>query len=73
VDSGRIVRNAQVRLLRNNVVIHEGKISSLERFKDDVREVVQGYECGIGIERFNDIKEGDEIEAFVVKEVKRTL
>lgn len=73
VDSGRIVRNAQVRLLRNNVVIHEGKISSLKRFKDDVREVVQGYECGIGIERFNDIKEGDEIEAFVVKEVKRTL
>ena len=73
VDDGKILRNAQVRLLRNNVVIHEGKISSLKRFKDDVREVAQGYECGIGIERFNDIKEGDEIEVFILKEVKRTL
>ena len=73
VDDGKVLRNAQVRLLRNNVVIHEGKISSLKRFKDDVREVSQGYECGIGIERFNDIKEGDEIEVFVLKEVKRTL
>jgi translation initiation factor IF-2 len=73
VTDGKVARNAELRLLRNNVVIHEGKISSLRRFKDDVREVSQGYECGIGIERFNDVKEGDEIEVFVLKEVKRTL
>lgn len=73
VIDGKITRNSRVRLLRDNVVIHEGPISSLKRFKDDVREVVQGYECGIGIERFNDIKEGDELEAFVIKAVKRTL
>ncbi len=73
VIDGKITRNARVRLLRDNVVIHEGPIASLKRFKDDVREVVQGYECGIGIERFNDVKEGDELEAFVVRAVKRTL
>jgi translation initiation factor IF-2 len=73
VTDGKITRNARVRLLRDNVVIHEGAISSLKRFKDDVREVTQGYECGIGIERFNDIKEGDEIEAYILKAVKRTL
>ena len=73
VTDGKVARNSELRLLRNNVVIHEGKISSLRRFKDDVREVSQGYECGIGIERFNDVKEGDEIEVFVLKEVKRTL
>jgi translation initiation factor IF-2 len=73
VSDGKITRNAFVRLLRGNVVIHEGAISSLKRFKDDVREVAQGYECGIGLERFNDIKEGDEIEAYVLRAVKRTL
>jgi translation initiation factor IF-2 len=73
VSDGKITRNALVRLLRDNVVIHEGAISSLKRFKDDVREVAQGYECGIGLERFNDIKEGDEIEAYVLRAVKRTL
>lgn len=73
VTEGKIVRNAGVRVLRDNVVIHEGQISSLKRFKDDVREVAQGYECGIGIERFNDIKEGDQLEVFVMRAVKRTL
>lgn len=73
VSDGKVTRNARVRLLRDNVVIHEGAISSLKRFKDDVREVAQGYECGIGLERFNDIKEGDEIEAFILRAVKRTL
>lgn len=73
VQDGKITRSAQVRVLRDNVIIHEGKISSLKRFKDDVREVQHGYECGIGIEQFNDIKEGDFIEAYVIKEIARTL
>lgn len=73
VIEGKITRNAQVRVLRDNVVVHEGRISSLKRFKDDVREVATNYECGIGIEKFNDIKEGDIIEAFVIEEVQRTL
>lgn len=71
VTEGKIARNAQVRVLRDNVVIHEGRISSLKRFKDDVREVPANYECGIGIDRFNDIKEGDVIEAFVMEPVPR--
>jgi translation initiation factor IF-2 len=73
VTEGKITRNAEVRVLRDHVVIYEGKIESLKRFKDDVREVANGFECGIGVERFNDIKEGDIIEAFVMEEVKRTL
>ncbi|AZR72393.1 translation initiation factor IF-2 [Anoxybacter fermentans] len=73
VTDGKINRNNQVRLIRNGVVIHEGKIASLKRFKDDVREVTEGYECGLGIEGYNDIKEGDEIEVFEIQEVKRTL
>ncbi|HHY10094.1 MAG TPA: translation initiation factor IF-2 [Firmicutes bacterium] len=73
VTEGKVTRVSQVRLLRDNVIVHEGKIASLKRFKDDVREVVHGYECGIGIERFNDIKEGDVIEAFIMKKVARTL
>lgn len=73
VTEGKITRNANVRILRDNVIIHEDKISSLKRFKDDVREVAQGYECGIGVERFNDIKEGDFIEAFIIKEIARSL
>lgn len=72
VTEGKITRNAQVRLLRDNVVLHEGWISSLKRFKDDVREVSANYECGIGLEKFNDIKEGDVIEAFVMEAVQRT-
>ncbi len=70
---GKVTRVAEVRLLRDNVIVHEGKISSLRRFKDDVREVTQGYECGIGIERFNDVKEGDVIEAFAMVRIERTL
>ncbi len=72
VNDGKILRSAQIRVLRDNIVIHEGKIASLKRFKDDAKEVMTGYECGIGIENFNDLLEGDVIEAFVVEEVKRT-
>ena len=70
VVSGKVTRNAGVRLVRDGRVVYEGKISSLRRFKDDVSEVSQGYECGIGLERYQDIKPGDIIEAFVMKEVK---
>ena len=71
VQDGKVTRNAQVRVVRDGIVIHEGKIASLKRFKDDVKEVATGYECGIGIENFNDIREGDTIEAFEMVEVKR--
>jgi translation initiation factor IF-2 len=70
VIEGKMHRNYQVRLLRDNVVIYEGKLSSLRRFKDDVREVAEGYECGIGIDGFNDIKERDVIECFTMDEVE---
>ena len=72
VNDGKITRNAQIRVVRDNVVIHEGKISSLKRFKDDAKEVLTSYECGIGIDGFNDLQEGDVIEAFIMEEVKRT-
>ncbi len=71
VNDGKITRNAQIRVVRDSVVIHEGKISSLKRFKDDAKEVLTSYECGIGIDGFNDLLEGDVIEAFVMEEVKR--
>jgi len=71
VLSGKITRNADVRIVRDGIVIYEGKIASLKRFKDDVREVQQGFECGIGIEKFNDIKEGDIIEAYTMEEIPR--
>ena len=71
VLDGKIQRNAEARIVRDGIVIHEGKISSLRRFKDDVREVASGYECGIGIENFNDIKAGDVIEAFTMEEIER--
>jgi translation initiation factor IF-2 len=71
VTSGKITRNAEVRLIRDGIVVFQGKIESLKRFKDDVREVAQGYECGLSIEKFNDIKEGDTIEAFVMETVER--
>ena len=71
VLDGKIERNAGVRVLRDNVVIHEGKLVSLKRFKDDVKEVAKGYECGMQIENYNDIKEGDIIEVYVMEEVKR--
>ena len=73
VLDGIIKRNSQARLLRDNVVIYTGKISSLRRFKDDVKEVQSGYECGIGLERFNDIKTGDVIEAFTMEEIAPVL
>ncbi len=71
VTDGKVQRNASVRLLRDNVIVFEGKLSSLRRFKDDVREVAQGYECGIGLESFNDVKENDVIECFVMEEIER--
>lgn len=71
VTSGKVVRNEGIRLVRDGIVIHEGKISSLKRFKDDAKEVAQGYECGIGIENYNDIKEGDIIECFTMEEIER--
>ncbi|HPK16566.1 MAG TPA: translation initiation factor IF-2 [Clostridia bacterium] len=71
VQEGKVSRSAQVRVVRGGIVVHEGKIASLKRFKDDAKEVAAGYECGIGIENFNDIQEGDVIEAFVMEEVKR--
>jgi translation initiation factor IF-2 len=72
VTSGKIHRNNEVRVIRDGIVIHEGKLVSLKRFKDDAREVAQGYECGIGLDRFNDIKEGDIMEAYTMEEVART-
>nr|WP_309122984.1 translation initiation factor IF-2 [Paenibacillus sp.] len=71
VTQGKIARNAEVRVIRDSVVVHEGKLDSLKRFKDDAKEVAQGYECGIGIDKFNDVKEGDIIEAFVMETVER--
>ena len=71
VLDGKLERNAGVRVLRDNVVIHDGKLASLKRFKDDAKEVAKGYECGIQIEKYNDIKEGDIIEAYIMEEIKR--
>ena len=73
VSDGVVARNAQARLLRNGTTIYDGKLESLKRFKDDVREVREGFECGIGIANFNDVKVGDVIECYVVEEVARTL
>ncbi len=73
VLDGKMVRNGQVRLLRDNVVVYEGKMSSLRRFKDDVKEVATGYECGIGLENYNDIKIGDIIEAFEMEKIAGKL
>ena len=71
VLDGKITRNSDVRVVRDGIVIHEGHLASLKRFKDDVKEVLQSFECGLSIERFNDIKENDIIEAYVMEEVKR--
>ncbi|MFY9175353.1 MAG: translation initiation factor IF-2 [Peptococcia bacterium] len=73
LTEGKITRNSQVRVIRDGIVIHEGEIDSLKRFKDDAREVTAGYEFGVGLERFNDIKEGDILEVFMMEEVKREL
>ena len=71
VISGKVERNAGVRVIRDNVVIHEGKLATLKRFKDDVKEVSKGFECGIQIENYDDIKEGDIIEVYIMEEIKR--
>lgn len=71
VIEGKILRNAKIRLVRDGIVIHDGEIGSLKRFKDDAKEVATGYECGIGIDNFNDMKEGDIIEAYEMQEIKR--
>jgi len=73
VQEGKLIRNCQCRIIRDNIVIHEGDLASLRRFKDDVKEVASGYECGISFEKFNDIRVGDQIEAFIMEEIKREL
>jgi translation initiation factor IF-2 len=73
VLSGVVKRGAQVRLLRDNVVVHTGELDSLKRFKDDVREVKEGFECGLSLKRYNEIQEGDQLEVFEIQEVARTL
>ena len=71
VKDGKLQRNAQVRLLRDNVVVFEGKLSSLRRYKDDVKEIAEGYECGVSFDGYNDIKEGDIVECFIMEEIER--
>ena len=71
VLDGKMQRNEKVRIVRDNIVIHEGDLATLKRFKDDVREVAAGYECGLSFERYNDIKEGDIVEAFVMEQIQQ--
>jgi translation initiation factor IF-2 len=73
VTSGKIIRNAGVRLIRDGVVVYTGGLSSLKRFKDDAKEVSKGYDCGLQIKNYNDIKEGDIVESFQEVEVKKKL
>jgi translation initiation factor IF-2 len=73
VTSGKIFRNSNIRLIRDGVVIYTGELSSLKRFKDDVKEVAKGYDCGLQIKNYNDINEGDIVEAFQEVAVKKTL
>ena len=70
---GTMTRGALARLVRDGAIVYTGRIGSLRRFKDDVREVTEGFECGIGLENFQDVHEGDVIEAYEVREVARTL
>ena len=70
VLEGKVTRNAQIRVVRDGIVVAEDTIDSLRRFKDDVKEVATGFECGIGLDKFNDIKEGDILEAFVIEEYR---
>jgi translation initiation factor IF-2 len=72
VTEGKVSRQASVRLLRDGVIIYEGKLASLRRFKDDVSEVSAGYECGIGLDKFQDMKPGDVIEVYTVREIPRS-
>ena len=71
VTDGSIKRNSGIRLIRDGIVVYEGKLASLRRFKDDVKEVNSGFECGLNIENYNDIKEGDIIEGYVMEEVEK--
>ncbi|MBQ8827954.1 MAG: translation initiation factor IF-2 [Clostridia bacterium] len=71
VTNGKIVRNSNVRIVRDGIIIHEGKLASLKRFKDDAKEVAQGFECGLSFERYDDLKEGDTVECFLMEEIKR--
>ena len=71
VKDGKVTRDARVRVLRDNIVLHEGEVGSLQRFKDAAKEVAAGYECGMSIDKYNDIKEGDIFECFVMQEIKR--
>ena len=73
VNSGRIERTANIRVIRDGIVLYSGKISSLRRFKDDEREVASGFECGIKIDNFDDVQEGDNIEAYVIYEIAQKL
>ena len=73
VTDGKITRHSKIRVLREGIVIYDGEIASLKRFKDDVKEVASGYECGISLEKYNDFKEGDILEAYILEEVKREL
>ncbi len=73
VTDGLIRRHSKIRLIRDNMVIHDGELSSLKRFKDDVREVKAGYECGLSLANYSDLKEGDVLEAYEITEVKRTI
>jgi translation initiation factor IF-2 len=73
VTRGQITRNANVRVLRNDVVVHDGKMTSLKRFAEDVRDAQEGFECGILLDGFNDIKEGDVLEAYESREVAREV
>ncbi len=73
VTDGRVERGASVRLIRDNVVVHEGKLSTLKRFKDEVKEVLSGQECGMAFENYQDMRPGDVIECYRVEEIKRSL
>lgn len=73
ITDGKIHRSDKIRVIRDGIVVHEGDLESLRRFKDDAKEVAEGYECGIGLKNFNDLKEGDILEAFTMEEVKREL
>jgi len=73
VMKGKIMRNAKIRLIRNNIIVHEGRLASLKRFKDDAKEVQEGYDCGMNIDRFNDIKVGDRLESYKFEEEEAKL
>jgi len=71
VTDGKITRGTEIRIIRDGIVVHQGKLASLKRFKDDVKEVLTNFECGLSIEKFNDIKDLDVVEAFAIEEVER--